>query len=295
MYSYSFSALPPSASQCAKNRKRFIMRQGIDFVKRVRSQLEDRTTRRFSNPDLGEAPNWRPGYWSSYNTPRTSIDLDSSSIRDFLAGSDKRQNSRRSSMEWTSLTPIYEIDNNTRASNAMPPLPETTPSYYSRALHVPTRFLPQNQAILTSDIKGSILLFNDIASLCFRIDRSYIGRSILDMIDVSFHKQINKVMKRNDILHEITHTKDSKDSVLMCGVVVIMLYLHGSLEALRSLTRLIFTRCRLLELMGRNQQHPYGSRRRKRTVVVSFIYGFLKKYMKVLYLHILTKTYVRRY
>ncbi|KAG2227484.1 hypothetical protein INT45_007510, partial [Circinella minor] len=134
----------------------------------------------------------------------------------------RRQTLPRSSTDQggTSLPPIYEytrgsISPNPRSSvaanNSSDDATTTAAeTYYKRALHAPTRFLPQNQAIFTTSVNGTILLFNDIASLCFGINKSYIGKTILPILQQPFRKQVETLL---------SHRKDTmmhnKNSVLV--------------------------------------------------------------------------------
>ncbi|GAN01870.1 Ser/Thr protein kinase [Mucor ambiguus] len=129
---------------------------------------------------------------------------------------------RRQTIEvFNNLPPIYEVP---KPSTSM----ITTSAQYTRALHAPSRFLPQNQAILTTDSDATILLFNDMASLCFGIDKSYIGKSILDALEEPFKKQMRSILKRRKSLTSIANQLPSpmresrleRGLVLVCGIVV---------------------------------------------------------------------------
>ena len=137
----------------------------------------------------------------------------------------RRQTLPRSSTDQggTSLPPIYEssygsVSPNPRPSVAANNNDDTTTAaetYYKRALHAPTRYLPQNQAIFTTRVDGTILLFNDIASLCFGINKSYIGKTILPILQQPFRKQVEVLLS-----HRKGTMKHNKNSVLVCGNVV---------------------------------------------------------------------------
>ncbi|KAI8096525.1 uncharacterized protein BX664DRAFT_377836 [Halteromyces radiatus] len=113
-------------------------------------------------------------------------------------------------------------------------------SRYLRALHTPTRFLPQQQAILTTDPDGKILLFNDIACLCLGIDKSYIGRPIFDKFDIHSQRTManllrerKKDLQRDSILFQRQQLSlDSKSGmVLMCGVIISIIKNKGQKSA----------------------------------------------------------------
>ncbi|RCI03690.1 hypothetical protein CU098_012798, partial [Rhizopus stolonifer] len=85
---------------------------------------------------------------------------------------------------------------------------------FSRALHTPSRFLPQNQAVITTKVDGTILLFNDIASLCFNMDKSFIGQSILTtVLEDPFRKQIRSILNRRK------KQVGQSGHVLVCGTI----------------------------------------------------------------------------
>lgn len=107
------------------------------------------------------------------------------------------------------LPPIEE--RNISASKGLRPS-----SQYTRALHGPSRFLPQSQAILTTDANANILLFNDMASLCFGIDKSFIRKSILDVLEEPFRSQLKDLLQ-NDPKRS---TRSDSNRVLVCGVIV---------------------------------------------------------------------------
>lgn len=144
---------------------------------------------------------------------------------------------RRQTIEvFNNLPPIYEVP---KPSTSM----TTTSAQYTRALHAPSRFLPQNQAILTTDSDATILLFNDMASLCFGIDKSYIGKSILDALEEPFQKQVRSILKRRKSLTSIANQLPSsmresrleKGLVLVCGIVVPIRKMNGETSSAASL------------------------------------------------------------
>ncbi|KAI8641930.1 hypothetical protein BD408DRAFT_417355 [Parasitella parasitica] len=144
---------------------------------------------------------------------------------------------RRQTIEvFNNLPPIYE---DPKPSASM----TTTSAQFTRALHTPSRFLPQNQAILTTDADATTLLFNDMASLCFGIDKSFIGKSILDALEEPFKKQIRNILKRRKSLSSIANQLPSpmresrleKGLVLVCGIVVPICKMNGETSSAASL------------------------------------------------------------
>ncbi|GAA5799310.1 hypothetical protein HPULCUR_004721 [Helicostylum pulchrum] len=247
LYSYSFT--PLSRVNKAAKIKRQILTRGMDYMQRIRWKTRERDVcRRFSQPDFGVLDDWSEG--QEPIKPCPSVTDMTAIAHHFLPCSPKpklptpspKQNTttstplipphvmdeidaegfnlgRRQTIEvLPNLPPIYEVPKPTR----IPISPQ-----YTRALHAPSRFLPQNQAILTTDVSGTILLFNDMASLCFGIDKSYIGKSILPAIEDPFQKQISSVLNRRKNLASVksqlpTGTVKEKGLglVLVCGVVV---------------------------------------------------------------------------
>lgn len=95
-------------------------------------------------------------------------------------------------------------------------------------IHSPTRFLPQNQAIITTsaDNRWRIILANDIASLIFGYDRAQLqSMSALDLIGKDFsHRHEHLLSQRREELMKLrktcTEPRDDKGIVLVCGKVV---------------------------------------------------------------------------
>ncbi|KAG1457743.1 hypothetical protein G6F56_006544 [Rhizopus delemar] len=172
LYSYSFT--PLSRVNKATKIKRHLMNRGMDYMQRIRYQREP-GSRRFSQPDMGvlDMQEWNPDLKISPSVNGLNqMDQDGFPI------------GRRQTIEV---------------------LPRSH-------LHTPSRFLPQNQAILTTDADATVLLFNDVASLCFGIDASFVGQSLLKQLDDPIRKQIQTILKQR--------REDSKERVLICGAVV---------------------------------------------------------------------------
>ncbi|KAF9433285.1 hypothetical protein BGZ76_009664 [Entomortierella beljakovae] len=86
------------------------------------------------------------------------------------------------------------------------------------SLHSPTRFVPQNQAMITTDQNWKIVMANDVSSLVFGHHGSELtSMSILDLIASPYKEKLE------GILHQQCQgdSSDSKDEhVLLCGKVV---------------------------------------------------------------------------
>ncbi|KAI9249621.1 kinase-like domain-containing protein [Sporodiniella umbellata] len=174
LYSYSFT--PLSRVNKAKQIKRHLMNRGMDYMQRIRYPREP--SRRFSQPDMGilDMQEWNP-------------DLKvSPSVNDLV-----------------NHHPMDREEFPTGRRQTIEVLPRTH-------LHTPSRFLPQNQAILTTDSEGRVLLFNAVASLCFGMDTTFVGQSILCLLDDSVRQQIQNLLQRRQ--------NDGRERVLICGAVV---------------------------------------------------------------------------
>lgn len=248
LYSYSFT--PLSRVNKAAKIKRQILTRGMDYMQRIRWKTKERDIgRRFSQPDIGVLDDWTEGQEPIKPCPSFA---DMTAIaHNFVPcspkpklppaipphvveelGEDGFNLGRRQTVEGIrNLAPIYEVPKPARIPNS---------PQYTRALHAPSRFLPQNQALLTTDACGTVLLFNDMASLCFGIDKSYIGKSILPAIEDPFQKQISSILNRRKNLatfkSQLTPgTVKEKGLVLVCGAVVSIKKMNGETSSAASL------------------------------------------------------------
>ncbi|KAI7887511.1 hypothetical protein K492DRAFT_139608 [Lichtheimia hyalospora FSU 10163] len=214
LYSYSFTP-----SQPRSNRMR-IMRHGMDFVRRIRCKLDDRVTRRYSHPDIGASTiDWQMNTWSTVNTPRTSIDYDS-----LVANSNGSDPTTMTTHPMDDIPAFPKRKSMTKRPSDTSCNVECDQSY-RRISHTPTRFLPQNQAIFTTDHDGTILLFNDIASLCFVMDKSHVGQSLLTVLQQPFRDKTAK------LLQDCTAGENRNDDpVLVCGTVVPIIKTNGEMS-----------------------------------------------------------------
>lgn len=232
LYSYSFT--PLSRVNKAARIKKQILNRGMDYMQRIRWRTGERDTgRRFSQPDIGvldqthdwvvDNPTTTKRIYRENGLPLTSAPpVSHSSILPTQSSPMPKVNptqdevdegfnlGRRQTLEvFNNLLPhVYEKNAHQLPCSAQ----------YTRALHAPSRFLPQNQAILTTDDEATILLFNDIASLCFGIDKQYIGKSVLDTLEEPFKQQISGILKRRR--HDHPDQQGKGGLVLVCGIVV---------------------------------------------------------------------------
>ncbi|KAF7722763.1 hypothetical protein EC973_002717 [Apophysomyces ossiformis] len=98
-------------------------------------------------------------------------------------------------------------------------------SHFSQStLHNPTRFLPQNQAILTTYEDWRIILTNDIAAFVLvgnggGCNHGLVGKSVLDFIAPSFHERLKEMIAKRR--SELNHLEDNAGGmVLVCGNVL---------------------------------------------------------------------------
>ncbi|CAG8601060.1 25398_t:CDS:2, partial [Racocetra persica] len=83
-------------------------------------------------------------------------------------------------------------------------------------LHSPTRFTPQNQAIITTDHQGNILNANDIACLIFSYSRAEISTiKAFDLIASPYREKQEKSLALRP-----QNNHDSCEAVLACGKVI---------------------------------------------------------------------------
>ncbi|KAI8343773.1 kinase-like domain-containing protein [Choanephora cucurbitarum] len=116
---------------------------------------------------------------------------------------------------------------NTRHRTSLVPLKNTP-------LYPISRYLPQNQAVITTQDNWYISLSNDIASLMFSgVTKkentalpSLIGKRILDFIDIS-HRPIllDKIVKRRD---DLPRQMSANGNILICGDVTPILKQDGT-------------------------------------------------------------------
>ncbi|KAI8384618.1 kinase-like domain-containing protein [Radiomyces spectabilis] len=103
-------------------------------------------------------------------------------------------------------------------------------------LHNPSRFLPQNQAILTTYDDWHIILSNNIAAFVLvgdaGCDKSLVGKSVLDFIDPSFRTRFqDMVHKRRQELNYLNEDSLAGGMVLVCGNVLPIVKQDGSKSA----------------------------------------------------------------
>ncbi|KAI8062164.1 hypothetical protein BC940DRAFT_128683 [Gongronella butleri] len=116
-----------------------------------------------------------------------------------------------------------------RPRNAPPPCANPA-SRYLRALHVPSRFLPQHQGILTTDEDGHLLLFNDAACLCMGITASFTGQSIFTKFDDASRSIVQELLQYRKFRRRSSVPQAAMlptGMVLMCGVILTIVKEQG--------------------------------------------------------------------
>ncbi|RCH85487.1 hypothetical protein CU098_002288, partial [Rhizopus stolonifer] len=120
---------------------------------------------------------------------------------------------------------LFDISSNTRHRTSLV-------SINAPPIYTISRYLPQNQAIITTQDNWRISLSNHIANLMFsgvtkkEDTHSFIGKLILDYIDIN-HRPIllNKIVKRREDLPRQTSTNGN---VLICGDAIPILKQDGT-------------------------------------------------------------------
>ncbi|KAG9302331.1 hypothetical protein G9A89_008823 [Geosiphon pyriformis] len=103
-----------------------------------------------------------------------------------------------------------------RIKRTLTDIPAVYPSLTSASLHSPTRFVPQNQAIITTDNEGKILNANDIACLIFGYARSELcSVKALDLIASPFREKQQRALAARP-----QNGEASGEVVLACGKVI---------------------------------------------------------------------------
>ncbi|KAI8993245.1 hypothetical protein BDB01DRAFT_715718, partial [Pilobolus umbonatus] len=211
-------------------KKNNLISRGMDCIRKIRWRTNNGPNHRLSHPIIYQFPEifTYKSSWSTHNTPRNS--LENVSIQEEVIvqlinqSTSNPENRNHHSMNnvVTHLSPVNE-------GFAQPD--QSTPAYvtkYTRALHTPSRFLPQNQAVFTTMSNGTILLFNDIASLCFGIDKSFVGKSLIThFLEEPFRKQVYKMLKRKN-KDKLKDALDNKGVMIICGTTIPILKSYGT-------------------------------------------------------------------
>ncbi|KAG0173038.1 hypothetical protein DFQ30_009055 [Apophysomyces sp. BC1015] len=133
----------------------------------------------------------------------------------------EQDSSRRSSS--TSSSASSTEPSSATSSSVDDDVHPTLTQFPHTTLHNPTRFLPQNQAIITTYDDWRIILTNDIAAFVLVGDggcnHGLVGKSVLDFIAPTFHSRLKDMIAKRRT--ELDHLEDSAGGmVLVCGNVL---------------------------------------------------------------------------
>lgn len=160
-----------------------------------------------------------------YSTPTTPTDNfsigaypspTSSSIANNGTGAIKPKLKRTmTDVPASTSTPLQQVKE--RGNRPLSVATISTAGNYS-SLHSPTRFVPQSQAMITTDQNWGIIMANDVSSLVFGYQGNELTtRTILDLVASPYKEKLEA------LLHQQIQdgSLDSKDEhVLLCGKVV---------------------------------------------------------------------------
>ncbi|KAI8577858.1 hypothetical protein K450DRAFT_249597 [Umbelopsis ramanniana AG] len=211
---HSFGFTQPFRDQNTFDTRRNVVNRSFDFMKKLRDRLENGKLEECPVSDeIGELPDMKRPAFERSSSPRARRTQTAFDPIDTQHALDVILTNRRNSID-TDLMPL------------------TARPGQSQALHPPTRFLPQNQCIVTTNESGKILLFNDIASLCFGYDKSYVGQSLLNVFEESSKERLQHLLNtRSSEMKGISTEHHDRGNVLICGKVLPIIKRNGSKSA----------------------------------------------------------------
>ncbi|KAL1921201.1 uncharacterized protein VTP21DRAFT_10917 [Calcarisporiella thermophila] len=93
------------------------------------------------------------------------------------------------------------------------------------SLHSPTRFVPHNQGMITTDAEGVILTASDIACIIFGFEQNHlVGRNALDLLPASIKEKYERLIRTRV-------REEAVDAVLVCGKVIPIAKRDGTTSA----------------------------------------------------------------
>jgi hypothetical protein len=268
---HSFGFTQPFRDQNTFDTRRNVVNRSFDFMKKLRDRLENGRLEEYPVSDEpGELLDMKRPAFERSSSPRARRTQTAFDPIDTQHALDVILTNRRNSID-TDLMPLT-----------------ARPGGQCQPLHPPTRFLPQNQCIVTTNDSGRILLFNDIASLCFGYDKSYVGQSLLNVFEESSKERLQLLLNtRSSEINGMSTEHHDRGNVLICGKVVCA-FSRLFFQTGKHFTLLISHRLRhsylSLNEMDLNQLLPCGSSRRRMSLELLYISGFLKRLLKVLFL-----------
>ncbi|KAJ2961266.1 hypothetical protein NQZ79_g3523 [Umbelopsis isabellina] len=213
---HSFGFTPPCRDQNMFEARRNVVNRSLDFMKKLKDKVDMTKLEPYA------------GTLVTDTFAKPIIDLK----HEALQSSTFSRNHRRQTAVPYSEASQHVLENiltNRRASiDVNAHLDSTSQSHCQ--VHPPTRFLPQNQSIITTNEVGKILLFNDIASLCFGYDKSYVGQSILNVFEENTKVKLESLLESR--IAELDHeTEQERGTVLICGKVLPIIRRNGTKTA----------------------------------------------------------------
>jgi hypothetical protein len=272
---HSFGFTQPFRDQNTFEARRSVVSRSFDFMKKLRDKLD---TVKLESVNETSQPSEDP--------------LMMEDIADIKRPAFETSTSPRSRRTQTAFDPIdthvalVAMMANRRASIDTDLMPLSAKPGQNHAVHPPTRFLPQNQGIVTTNEDGKILLFNDMASLCFGYDKSYVGQSILNVFESSSKDRLRLLLNARSSEIKQLNTEQDRGTVLICGKVVCGTFFtkfanFKPIPSLLTITSLWTYSYLSLNETVRNQLLRCGSSRSETSLEQPYISGYLKRLQKV--------------
>ncbi|KAG0236224.1 hypothetical protein BGW42_003869 [Actinomortierella wolfii] len=107
------------------------------------------------------------------------------------------------------------------------------------SLHSPTRFVPQNQAMITTDENWKIVMANDIASFIFGFHGfELVSMNMLDLIASPYKEKLESILRSQGLDEHGSENQDmnskQQEHVLLCGKII-RIQKHNSHSAAASI------------------------------------------------------------
>lgn len=205
---HSFGFTPPCRDQTMFEARRNVVNRSLDFMKKLKDKVGMSKLEPYAGTMVLDA------------FAKPIIDLKHEALQ---ASTFSRAHRRQTAVPYSEASQFVSetILTNRRASIDVDAHLDTTSQSHCQ-VHPPTRFLPQNQSIITTNEVGKILLFNDIASLCFGYDKSYVGQSLLNVFEESTKVKLESLLTSR-IAEVDFKAEQERGTVLICGKVVMCL------------------------------------------------------------------------
>ncbi|KAF9403447.1 hypothetical protein BGX21_004208 [Mortierella sp. AD011] len=191
--------------------RRSIFYRSIDFMKQKIKGWQVPISNVFpTSPSTTPTDNFSIGAYPSPPNPFSSTFADSADIN------------QKPKLKRTMTDVSSKASSELQQAKERPPRPLSvatisTAGNYS-SLHSPTRFVPQNQAMITTDRNWNIVMANDVSSLVFGYHGSELtSMSILDLTASPYKEKLEALL-----LQQLQDgSSDGKDEhVLLCGKVI---------------------------------------------------------------------------